>query len=681
MKIQTRDPRDGPNLIKDTSLYPYFPSFENNINDNALCFKNFDEKIDPNINLKIYKYFILNRSKTIKPKEVYPLAVRIFSKNDFKIKRIVKPLFKYVRISVNANLPDNVIRNGMKSIALSLEASFKEQLLKRRPDLESQPKKENDLSSVMTLNINGINGKYHELLLLLEQRKPDIICLQETKKMISDKRIYINGYILHEVHASSTSSGLAIGLRKSAGLLCNIIESHDDAIVASIKGNKSNIIVGNIYRSPETQKRKETTMRVVDIFRKYSTQSHCLLVGDWNETPNALTKKLLKKGIQVYSNNAPTEGTRIDPNNRRTKRPIDFGISSSKHLIEFHDVKRNWIISDHLPVEVKIKLTRLEIQRESYITIFDRKMLQNIEITKAIKNHNYDIMGLDSINGITKFHNELNKTLNDLKVIRTERKRENIALIPKSIKRAIALKNKTGKKVRKGLCPASDLIESRKAIKKAIYAHKRKTYLGSINKGIQYLKSNDFRNSWKWINLHTGRTRSKSSVDQIYIPNTKETECDADERLKIWAGHFKNLSLSGSNGSETNEINYINEDISLITDDQITWSEISSVIKQMRKGKATGTDLIPGEIYKLVENETEPISQLSKSILKLFNDVYNGDKFPLEWKDCTIVPIFKKGDRLDPNNYRGIALINTLLKVITKVIAERLQIVCLNLIS
>lgn len=52
------------------------------------------------------------------------------------------------------------------------------------------------------------------------------------------------------------------------------------------------------------------------------------------------------------------------------------------------------------------------------------------------------------------------------------------------------------------------------------------------------------------------------------------------------------------------------------------------------------------------------------------------ERFPSEWKDCTVVPIFKKGDKLDPNNYRGIALINTLLKVLTKVIASRLQKIC-----
>ena len=96
----------------------------------------------------------------------------------------------------------------------------------------------------------------------------------------------------------------------------------------------------------------------------------------------------------------------------------------------------------------------------------------------------------------------------------------------------------------------------------------------------------------------------------------------------------------------------------------------------MRRGKAAGSDMIPGEVYKLVEHETVANSHLSKSMLSMLNNIYSKGAFPAEWKDCSVVPIFKKGDRLDPNNYRGIALINTLLKVLTKVLAARLQDAC-----
>jgi hypothetical protein len=65
----------------------------------------------------------------------------------------------------------------MQLYAKKFEAKYRDQSLNRRPDLESASNKgENLLSSVIKLNINGIKSKYNDLMLLLQQRKPDIIC-------------------------------------------------------------------------------------------------------------------------------------------------------------------------------------------------------------------------------------------------------------------------------------------------------------------------------------------------------------------------------------------------------------------------------------------------------------------------------------------------------------------------
>lgn len=259
--------------------------------------------------------------------------------------------------------------------------------------------------------------------------------------------------------------------------------------------------------------------------------------------------------------------------------------------------------------------------------------------------------------------------MRELKVIR-DIKISDQTLIPKSIKRAIALKRSKDKQVRKGLIPMSELAEAKKSIARKIRTHKRKSYLRFIKKGIRYLKNNDTKNAWKWVKTHSGMGKNKLSVDQVYKPET-----DPKERLKIWAEHFRTLSIAGPKGSELpigNEIGYLTDE----TDTHISWTEVQSVLKGMRKGKAAGNDMVPGEIYKLVENETTASSHLARSMLMMLNNIYDGQDFPLEWKDCTVVPIFKKGDKMDPNNYRGIALINTLLKVLTKVIAARLQDIC-----
>ena len=48
------------------------------------------------------------------------------------------------------------------------------------------------------------------------------------------------------------------------------------------------------------------------------------------------------------------------------------------------------------------------------------------------------------------------------------------------------------------------------------------------------------------------------------------------------------------------------------------------------------------------------------------------EKFPEEWKELIIVPIHKKGDKTDCNNYRGISLLPITYKILSNVLLSRL---------
>jgi len=61
-----------------------------------------------------------------------------------------------------------------------------------------------------------------------------------------------------------------------------------------------------------------------------------------------------------------------------------------------------------------------------------------------------------------------------------------------------------------------------------------------------------------------------------------------------------------------------------------------------------------------------------KCLLLFFNHIWNGD-FPNFLNEASIVSILKKGDITDCNNYRGISLINNGIKLITKVITNRIS--------
>ena len=63
---------------------------------------------------------------------------------------------------------------------------------------------------------------------------------------------------------------------------------------------------------------------------------------------------------------------------------------------------------------------------------------------------------------------------------------------------------------------------------------------------------------------------------------------------------------------------------------------------------------------------------MCEMLLTLFNLVWDGECAPSYWREGLIVSLFKKGDREDPGNYRGITLLNVVGKLYSRVINNRL---------
>ena len=57
----------------------------------------------------------------------------------------------------------------------------------------------------------------------------------------------------------------------------------------------------------------------------------------------------------------------------------------------------------------------------------------------------------------------------------------------------------------------------------------------------------------------------------------------------------------------------------------------------------------------------------------MFNRILSSEYFPRCWAEGRIVPIFKKGDNLDTNNYRGICILSCLGKLFTRMLNTRME--------
>jgi hypothetical protein len=93
---------------------------------------------------------------------------------------------------------------------------------------------------------------------------------------------------------------------------------------------------------------------------------------------------------------------------------------------------------------------------------------------------------------------------------------------------------------------------------------------------------------------------------------------------------------------------------------------VKRVIRQINGKAKGGPDDIPPLFFK------QCCDQLSSPLAFVFNQCMNHGYLPPVWLQAFITPIFKKGDKTDPVNYRPIALTCTMCKIMETVIKDQI---------
>jgi hypothetical protein len=95
--------------------------------------------------------------------------------------------------------------------------------------------------------------------------------------------------------------------------------------------------------------------------------------------------------------------------------------------------------------------------------------------------------------------------------------------------------------------------------------------------------------------------------------------------------------------------------------------EFEIAIAEFEKYKSAGNDQIPAE---LIQRGGETLVSV---IHKLINFIWNKEELPDQWKESITVPLHKKGDKTDCNNYHGTSLPSTSYKVSSNILLSRLS--------
>ena len=101
-------------------------------------------------------------------------------------------------------------------------------------------------------------------------------------------------------------------------------------------------------------------------------------------------------------------------------------------------------------------------------------------------------------------------------------------------------------------------------------------------------------------------------------------------------------------------------------DYEISEQETVTAIDLLKTGKAQGVDNI---LCDLLKHGKEA---LKGPLTILFNKILISGRYPTLWSHGLIIPIFKKDDPSNPENYRGITLLSAMRKIFTSIMNNRL---------
>ena len=98
--------------------------------------------------------------------------------------------------------------------------------------------------------------------------------------------------------------------------------------------------------------------------------------------------------------------------------------------------------------------------------------------------------------------------------------------------------------------------------------------------------------------------------------------------------------------------------------DNLTFSVngIQKLLQELKHGKAPGPDNIPTWMLQTCSAKIAPVLQV------IFTQSLKTHMLPKDWLCVNITPIFKKGDRSSPVNYRPISLTSVCYKIMEHVI-------------
>jgi hypothetical protein len=201
-----------------------------------------------------------------------------------------------------------------------------------------------------------------------------------------------------------------------------------------------------------------------------------------------------------------------------------------------------------------------------------------------------------------------------------------------------------------------------KKVKRAARADKRKFASDLADQAQRAADSNNMRETYRLARRISGKRPDADKPLRSADGSLLTTDSEQSER---WSTYFEELLNKPPVAVAQSPIDPINT--RGFNESTPTPNEVKTAIKQLKNNKAPGADNIAAEMLKA---DLEVTTELLHPIVA---EVWEGETIPEEFTDALIVKLAKKGDLTVCGNWRGITLLNTINKILSIIIHERIS--------
>ena len=504
-------------------------------------------------------------------------------------------------------------------------------------------------------------------------------------------------------------------------------QAHSHFIVVEVLLAGVKVVVVSVYLPSKGKVLQNKLLKEIwnAIADDVESGTHVLLLGDFNNNRADIVKRMerIGMGLILLETNGPAETW-----HRKVTHPtaLDHVICSPSLSSMCNDTKvlRSWDFSDHYAISTRLRVQGLVhgvIPREKSQRISPevvcklRKKIRECNkfgpLLELMEDYELDPPEdkVQAIGSLTEEFMKISKDsiasmIGDVKKDekRQRRRRHANRVVKKAIEaRSLEFKRvtKAAEKVRKN----PDSAEAKEELKAAnvklkevdrvtqqkIREWRSLLFDRHVAKAAKMYGVRDYRQLFGWCRTLLGGGARSSTLTSPIRGKDGSLLLEPEKILKAWWEHYTELAsdVTGHSGDEEyweNNLPHLGR-VQNVMDElnvPVTWHELQETLRSMSRNKAPGLSGIPVEYYlQAVESKedlekAEPTTSnsLGKALLFVVRGMLEHSAVPPCLRTATLVSVPKKDcDLTLMDSYRGISLMESLLKIVCTLLNRRLS--------